>query len=304
MGNTRLTRIYSPTGTVYYYLNDHLGTPRKLMNQNGYVYWSADYTPFGEAHITKSNIPNNFRFWGQYYDQETGLHYNYHRYYDPKIGRYLQADPIGQRGGLNLYTYAANDPANGVDPYGLSAPVIVFPEDYDLQRNYLWSRAYSPGPGLDIDTNWFEWRRGKLYECGFRMGFHTPCGDRAKESYYAPNDIWCWPAGDYGAGWETGSLSSVSKNVALLDPWTIGGVGAAAAYGAYQLYKWYNSVEGAAGDADEKIKKDEAKDTAFRRGDWGKAQELDFQIKKDALNTAADLIDKHPNIPPRPPVWP
>jgi RHS repeat-associated protein len=262
---------------VYYYLNDHLGTPRKLMNQNGYVYWSADYTPFGEAHITKSNIPNNFRFWGQYYDQETGLHYNYHRYYDPKIGRYLQADPIGQRGGLNLYTYAANDPANGVDPYGLSAPVIVFPEDYDLQRNYLWSRAYSPGPGLDIDTNWFEWRRGKLYECGFRMGFHTPCGDRAKESYYSPN----------GAGWETGSLSSISKDVTPIETAWLGPAAAAVSAG-YGLYKWYNAIQRANATTTEK-KWSELVD-AVNRGDGETAQRLHRQIYQTGAETAGDLI--------------
>lgn len=56
---------------------------------------------------------------GQYYDSETGLHYNYHRYYDPKTGRYLTPDPIGLGGGLNLYVYAGENPINRVDPFGL-----------------------------------------------------------------------------------------------------------------------------------------------------------------------------------------
>jgi RHS repeat-associated protein len=61
----------------------------------------------------------NFRFAGQYYDEETGLHYNYFRYYDPKTGRYLTPDPIGLAGGTNLCTYAGNNPVNAIDPYGL-----------------------------------------------------------------------------------------------------------------------------------------------------------------------------------------
>jgi RHS repeat-associated protein len=60
---------------------------------------------------------------GQYYDQEKGLHYNYHRYYDPKTGRYLTPDPIGLRGGINLFAYVGNNPTGYVDPSGLQSVV-------------------------------------------------------------------------------------------------------------------------------------------------------------------------------------
>ena len=64
-------------------------------------------------------VKNNLRFQGQYYDEESGLHYNRHRYYDPECGRFINQDPIGLLGGDNNYLYVPN-PVTWVDPLGLS----------------------------------------------------------------------------------------------------------------------------------------------------------------------------------------
>ncbi|MCP4288614.1 MAG: hypothetical protein GY792_30025, partial [Gammaproteobacteria bacterium] len=108
-------------GEYYFYQNDHLGTPQKLVAMNGAVVWAASYTAFGKASVDVDTVTNNLRFPGQYYDAETGLHYNGFRYYDPKIGRYLRTDPIGLLGGVNIFLYSQNTPVNNIDPEGLNA---------------------------------------------------------------------------------------------------------------------------------------------------------------------------------------
>jgi RHS repeat-associated protein len=70
-------------------------------------------------------VTYNLRFPGQYYQAETGLHYNYFRDYDPQTGRYLQSDPIGLRAGINTYSYVSNDPLGLVDPFGQQASTAV-----------------------------------------------------------------------------------------------------------------------------------------------------------------------------------
>uniref|UniRef100_UPI001B80340B RHS repeat domain-containing protein n=1 Tax=Desulfobulbus elongatus TaxID=53332 RepID=UPI001B80340B len=105
--------------SMYYYHTDHLGTPLRLTDSSGAVVWAADYQPFGRANLLVNTVENNLRFPGQYFDAETGLHYNWHRYYDPDIGRYLSADPIGLEAGINLYAYVNNDPVNWIDIWGL-----------------------------------------------------------------------------------------------------------------------------------------------------------------------------------------
>ncbi len=81
---------------------------------------ATNYSAFGKAQIdASSSIRNNLRFAGQYFDEETGLHDNWHRYYDPNSGRYFRHDPLGMAGGINIYSFVKNNPINRIDPNGL-----------------------------------------------------------------------------------------------------------------------------------------------------------------------------------------
>lgn len=106
-----------PTG-VFYVSPDHLGAPRQITNAGQQVVWRWDHDPFGNGAPTGS-LTYNLRFPGQYYDAETGLHYNYFRDYDPKLGRYVQSDPIGLAGGINTYAYVGGNPVSNIDVRGL-----------------------------------------------------------------------------------------------------------------------------------------------------------------------------------------
>ncbi|ARN73941.1 RHS repeat domain-containing protein [Oceanicoccus sagamiensis] len=103
---------------TYYIHNDHLGTPQVVTDENQTVVWQANKKPFGETEEVVSGIDQQARFLGQYFDEESGLAYNYYRDYDPSTGRYIQSDPIGR-----LYDY--RDPqlqiaiqVGLVNPYG------------------------------------------------------------------------------------------------------------------------------------------------------------------------------------------
>jgi RHS repeat-associated protein len=106
------------TGTSYIH-PDHLGTPQLMTDGQGTVVWQIQGRPFGDNPTITGTQSLNLRFPGQYYDAETDLHQNWFRDYLPKVGRYVEADPIGLRGGLNLFVYVQNNPINFVDPFGL-----------------------------------------------------------------------------------------------------------------------------------------------------------------------------------------
>ena len=104
--------------TSRFLLCDERGAPVRLVKPSGEILWSASYDAFGQAN-TSGDTTFNLRLPGQYYDAETGLHYNMARYYDPITGRYTQPDPIFAD--TNPYAYANANPYAYIDPMGTSA---------------------------------------------------------------------------------------------------------------------------------------------------------------------------------------
>ncbi|MBI5639904.1 MAG: DUF2778 domain-containing protein, partial [Nitrospirae bacterium] len=105
---------------ISYIHTDHLGTPVMMTNAGGQKVWEIEAKPFGDNANIMGSSTLNIRFPGQYYDEETGLHYNYFRDYSPQIGRYVEADPIGLAGGINLFSYVGNNSSNLIDSVGLA----------------------------------------------------------------------------------------------------------------------------------------------------------------------------------------
>ena len=109
-----------------FYQCDHLGTPQELTDHEGKIAWEAKTRAWGEVKIALSDpsirtgLEQNIRFQGQYFDEETGLHSNRFRYYEPEQGRYAQSDPIGLGGGINTYAYVGGNPLSQVDTRGLA----------------------------------------------------------------------------------------------------------------------------------------------------------------------------------------
>lgn len=104
-----------------YYVGDQLGTAEQLIDERGTIVGRMHKTAFGRTRsATSGGATTDARFAGQFEDAETGLHYNHYRYYDPDLGRYISADPLGLDAGLNLYRYCIN-PTSFVDPLGLAS---------------------------------------------------------------------------------------------------------------------------------------------------------------------------------------
>ena len=123
LGDTPVATLVG--GSIYYIYADHLNAPRVIVNGSNTPVWDWEGAPFGDmpANQNPSGLGTfvyNLRFPGQYYDAETGLHYNMARDYNSATGRYVESDPTGLAGGINAYAYASSSPTLNEDPTGES----------------------------------------------------------------------------------------------------------------------------------------------------------------------------------------
>ncbi|MCY1124511.1 DUF6531 domain-containing protein [Escherichia coli] len=118
---------YIPERRLHLYHCDHRGLPQALITPEGETAWCGEYDEWGNQ-LNEENphhLYQPYRLPGQQYDEESGLYYNRHRYYDPLQGRYITQDPIGLKGGINLYTYPLA-PIRYTDPLGLERVISVY----------------------------------------------------------------------------------------------------------------------------------------------------------------------------------
>ena len=106
-------------GALSYYTRDHLGSIREMIDGSGTVVARYDYDPWGRSTTVIGTNKPDFNFTGLYQHAKSGLDMAVYRFYDPDLGRWLNRDPIGEKGGVNLYDYAFNDPAGLSDGSGL-----------------------------------------------------------------------------------------------------------------------------------------------------------------------------------------
>lgn len=151
----KTTRSGQSTLEYFYAQNNHLGTPQQLIDQAGAIVWAQRSEAFGKTVVVQTTVTNNLRFPGQYYDGETDTHYNYFRDYEPGMGRYVQQDPIGFKGGINFYGYVLGGPLGEIDPLGLAkCEDVIEPDWAPLGRGWkvVGYRRILPGANAASDA--------------------------------------------------------------------------------------------------------------------------------------------------------
>jgi len=173
------------TSGTFFIHTDHLGTPRRVSDDAQSILWRWESRPFGNSPPDEDPDGDGSRFLldlrlpGQYFEPESGLHYNYFRTYDPGTGRYIESDPIGLRGGYNPFRYVDNNPLGGIDPLGL----VVIGSWIEPPRLNLTN------VGVDdwklVSPSWSSWGYAKFIRLfGHAAGFinvDVKCDSECKE---------------------------------------------------------------------------------------------------------------------------
>jgi len=151
-----VTKIYfregvQVSGSDYYYTRDHLGSIREITATTGTnvaIVARYDYDPYGQQTQLSGTVTADFGFTGHYIHQPSGLLLAPYRAYSTSLGRWISRDPIAERGGINLYQYAGNDPIAWTDPTGLIRG--PFPPQAPLEPGIP---PLNPGEGPIIQIN-------------------------------------------------------------------------------------------------------------------------------------------------------
>ena len=197
--------VKTPAG-LYTVHTDHLDTPRAITDSSGTVVWRWESDAFGVGAVDEdpdgdSNSFNfNLRFPGQYFDRESGLHYNWNRYYDPRTGRYITSDPIGLQGGINTFGYASSNPARYFDSSGLAK----LPADPSGLGG-----GWSPDPG-HRNPNGEKWDHKSGTSVEWHPGQKGKSGWRGKDHWHVNGDKEHLPPGTDVPGFPDGDESETT----------------------------------------------------------------------------------------------
>jgi RHS repeat-associated protein len=164
---------------MYYVSTDHLGRPQKMTDATATVVWDGVFDPFGNVTSVSGSTTNLLMFPGQYYDSETQLSQNWDRDYDPTIGKYVESDPIGLRGGINTYAYVNSRPLTLVDLKGLYCTYSQSGGALDCYddltgSHYLHCKGYSGnGSGLNNPAAQDQENVGPIPQGNYTIGNPT-----------------------------------------------------------------------------------------------------------------------------------
>ncbi|HGY6085815.1 TPA: RHS repeat-associated core domain-containing protein, partial [Escherichia coli] len=230
--------VYTPARKIHLYHCDHRGLPLALISAEGATEWCAEYDEWGNL-LNEENphqLQQLIRLPGQQYDEESGLYYNRHRYYDPLQGRYITQDPIGLKGGWNFYQYPLN-PVINVDPQGL-VDINLYPES-DLIHSVadeinipgvftigghgtptsIESATRSIMTAKDLaylikfDGNYKDGMTVWLFSCNTGKGQNSFASQLAKELHtnvIGPDTLWTW--------WGRGTNGKLKMDTVLTAP--------------------------------------------------------------------------------------
>ncbi|MEL7305975.1 MAG: RHS repeat-associated core domain-containing protein [Myxococcota bacterium] len=189
-----LIGVVDDAGAAYHLTTDHLGSPRRAFDASSELAWGVDMEAFGRAHPRADAIQIPIRFPGQYEDTETGLHYNWNRFYSPATGRYLTEDPLVSEVpgfGESVYGYARNNPTVYTDPDGrcpicIAARIIVAEAIADLL--VVGGTAAGVVAGTQVIDHYMNESRGDGGSCSESgSGTNAPAKPDARKGKLVPN---------------------------------------------------------------------------------------------------------------------